>query len=430
MRRPRIGCIFESNAIARHVARMRRDTELLGVSFFESGQVDAWMDFVSHDLEVSLTLWLYPVLGFLDFHKDVHQEAVGDVRRALNILESHLVTRTYLVGEKITLADITAVSVLYYGMKFLFAPVFLKDFPSVQRWFITCVNQPQFVVRWFDAVALPLTPPLNSRGAHVCVCACVCLCVCVCVCVRRCPRLCWAASTRAPKRWWLTAPRRRRAPRLLPVPALVPPLVARRARASRSRSRSRRVASKRAARRLPLPLTPLPPPAPAPAPAKKEKKAGPFDGLAKSSMDGDEWKRTYSNSRPNYYAAMDWFWANLDTEGWSLWRCTYNYNSENKVAFMTSNLVGGYLQRCDEIRKFAFGSMVIVEGETYDVSGVWLIRGQSIQPMLDCNPDAEYYTWTKIENHGEDATRKMVGDYWCADEKLGDATLYDSKLFK
>ena len=173
-----------------------------------------------------------------------------------------------------------------------------------------------------------------------------------------------------------------------------------------------------------------PAPAPAPAPAKKEKKAGPFDGLAKSSMDGDEWKRTYSNSRPNYYAAMDWFWANLDTEGWSLWRCTYNYNSENKVAFMTSNLVGGYLQRCDEIRKFAFGSMVIVEGETYDVSGVWLIRGQSIQPMLDCNPDAEYYTWTKIENHGEDATRKMVGDYWCADEKLGDATLYDSKLFK
>ena len=33
------GCIFESNAIARYVARMRRDTELYGVSFFESAQV-------------------------------------------------------------------------------------------------------------------------------------------------------------------------------------------------------------------------------------------------------------------------------------------------------------------------------------------------------------------------------------------------------
>jgi glutathione S-transferase len=35
--------IFESNAIARYVARMRRDTELTGVSFFESAQVDRYM---------------------------------------------------------------------------------------------------------------------------------------------------------------------------------------------------------------------------------------------------------------------------------------------------------------------------------------------------------------------------------------------------
>ena len=34
------GSIFESNAIARYVARMRRDTELYGVSFFESALVD------------------------------------------------------------------------------------------------------------------------------------------------------------------------------------------------------------------------------------------------------------------------------------------------------------------------------------------------------------------------------------------------------
>ena len=33
------GTIFESNAIARYVARMRRDTELYGATFFESGQV-------------------------------------------------------------------------------------------------------------------------------------------------------------------------------------------------------------------------------------------------------------------------------------------------------------------------------------------------------------------------------------------------------
>lgn len=35
---PRQGSIFESNAIARYVARIRRDTELYGASFFESAQ--------------------------------------------------------------------------------------------------------------------------------------------------------------------------------------------------------------------------------------------------------------------------------------------------------------------------------------------------------------------------------------------------------
>lgn len=46
------GSIFESNAIARYVARIRRDSELYGVSFLESGQVDSWIDFCSHDIEL------------------------------------------------------------------------------------------------------------------------------------------------------------------------------------------------------------------------------------------------------------------------------------------------------------------------------------------------------------------------------------------
>jgi elongation factor 1-gamma len=46
------GCIFESNAIARYIARIRRDTELYGVSFLESGQIDSWIDFTTHDIEL------------------------------------------------------------------------------------------------------------------------------------------------------------------------------------------------------------------------------------------------------------------------------------------------------------------------------------------------------------------------------------------
>lgn len=53
------GSIFESNAIARYVARIRNDTELYGTSFFESAQVDSWIDFCSHDIELVRILNLY-----------------------------------------------------------------------------------------------------------------------------------------------------------------------------------------------------------------------------------------------------------------------------------------------------------------------------------------------------------------------------------
>ena len=46
------GCIFESNAIARYLARMRVDTQLYGATFFESAQIDSWIDFCAHELEL------------------------------------------------------------------------------------------------------------------------------------------------------------------------------------------------------------------------------------------------------------------------------------------------------------------------------------------------------------------------------------------
>lgn len=37
----------------------------------------------------------------------------------------------------------------------------------------------------------------------------------------------------------------------------------------------------------------------------------------------------------------------------------------------------------------------------YGVQGCWLIRGQSIAPLLEANPDAEYYEWTKADTTDE-----------------------------
>jgi elongation factor 1-gamma len=157
----------------------------------------------------------------------------------------------------------------------------------------------------------------------------------------------------------------------------------------------------------------------------------PFAGLPASKMSMDTWKKTYSNSKTDYYAAMVPFWnEQLDKENYSIWFCNYNYNEELAVAFMCSNQIGGFIQRTDEIRRYTFGTMIVFgEEKPFTIEGCWLIRGKSIQPLLDCNPDAEYYTWTQA-NVDDAAVRERVGKYWCEGTAIDGRVVYDSKVFK
>jgi len=60
----------------------------------------------------------------------------------LGTLETHLSTRTFLVGERITLADVHVASVLLYGYKKMFDAPIRAKIPNLTRHFETIVNQP------------------------------------------------------------------------------------------------------------------------------------------------------------------------------------------------------------------------------------------------------------------------------------------------
>ncbi|CBJ27519.1 eukaryotic elongation factor-1 B gamma [Ectocarpus siliculosus] len=360
------GSIFESNAIARYVARMRRDTELYGVSFFESAQVDSWIDFCAHEIELPATIWCYPVIGYMPYNDAAVSKAKEDLKIALGALEKALLHRTYLVGDKITLADITVASALVYPMKLVVSPEYRKAFPCVTRWFTTCVNQPQFkaVIGTVELAKEEMT----AEGA--------------------------------PK-----APKKEKKPQ-----------PAKKAKKKKEDKKEEDDGS----RDLGMPA--------------EEKKAphplAVMDKEAKSPFVGDTWKKIYSNN--SYEESMKQFWEIFDAEGWSLWICRYKYNAENTRLFMTSNLVGGFIQRSGEIRKWAFGCMQITgeEGKELIVSGAWLIRGQSIQPMVDANDDANWYDWVKVATPVSDADKALVTEMWCSETTVEGRPVLDGKVFK
>jgi len=138
------GAIWESNAIARYVARLA-DNGLYGRNKLEAAQVDQWLDWVSGELELASSVWLYPIWGIIPNVPEATANAQEDVKKNLAILNAYLLTRTYLVGERITLADIVVASSLSSLYKTVLDPNFRKPFPNVNRWFTTVVNQPNFV---------------------------------------------------------------------------------------------------------------------------------------------------------------------------------------------------------------------------------------------------------------------------------------------
>eukprot|EP00443_Scrippsiella_acuminata_P029731 CAMPEP_0115189894 /NCGR_PEP_ID=MMETSP0270-20121206/11748_1 /TAXON_ID=71861 /ORGANISM="Scrippsiella trochoidea, Strain CCMP3099" /LENGTH=395 /DNA_ID=CAMNT_0002603095 /DNA_START=22 /DNA_END=1206 /DNA_ORIENTATION=- len=139
-----MGCIFTTNAIARYVARCRADTSLYGKSFDDECQIDTWLEFCTHEIEVPLMTWVYPVMGLMDDVPKATSEAQADVKKAFTMLENQLKASAYLVGDFITLADIAIVCALREGFALVFDPAFRKPFPKACAWFERCCNMPQF----------------------------------------------------------------------------------------------------------------------------------------------------------------------------------------------------------------------------------------------------------------------------------------------
>merc|ERR1712176_970389 len=151
------GAIFESNAIARYVARIT-DKGLYGTTALDLGSIEQWIDFCTNEIDAPLLSWVLPLQGVWPYNKVKEDAAKEALKKALTVLNEHLKKNTFLVADRITLADIVCVCNLYEGMKSVFDAGFRKPYPCVERYFVTCVNQAEFkaVIGSFELCKTPM----------------------------------------------------------------------------------------------------------------------------------------------------------------------------------------------------------------------------------------------------------------------------------
>eukprot|EP00835_Amoeboradix_gromovi_P004076 NODE_298_length_11435_cov_0.210303.p4 type:complete len:296 gc:universal NODE_298_length_11435_cov_0.210303:1178-2065(+) len=162
--------------------------------------------------------------------------------------------------------------------------------------------------------------------------------------------------------------------------------------------------------------------------AKEVKKKHPCEELPPSTMILDEWKRIYSNNdtRPT---AIDWFWKNFDPTGYSVWHVEYKYGEELTKTFMTSNLIGGFYQRMERARKYAFGSLLVIgENDNNTIEGYFVFRGHEVLPEVVDAPDYPSFTFTKIDVMQQ---KSKFEDYLAWDgDSFKSRKCADGKIFK
>ncbi|XP_058097663.1 elongation factor 1-gamma 2-like isoform X2 [Magnolia sinica] len=363
------GPIFESNAIARYVARLKGDNTLYGSSLIEYGHIEQWIDFASMEVDANISRWCYPRLGWANMvHLPPAEEAaIAALKRALTALNTHLAANTYLVGHCVTLADIVMTCNLYVGFIHIMTKNFTSEFPHVERYFWTMVNQPHFCKVMGEVKQADSVPPVQSAKK--------------------------------------------------PVPA--------KESKPKTKDEPKKEIKKESAK-------PKAEDAEEEEEAPKPKPKNPLDLLPPSKMVLDEWKRLYSNTKTNFHeVAIKGFWDMYDPDGYSLWFCEYKYNDENTVSFVTLNKVSGFLQRMDLARKYAFGKMLVIGSEApYKVKGLWLFRGQEIpQFVIDECYDMELYEWSKVDISDEaqkERVNAMIEDL----EPFEGESLLDAKCFK
>lgn len=133
--------LSECIAIAIYVTSQNEKTTLLGKTKQDYASILRWMSYFNHEVLPPLGGWYSPLLGNAPYNKKAVEDSSKVALKAVAAVEEHLTHNTYLVGERITLADLFAAGILARGFEFFFDADWRNKNPATARWYNTIVNQ-------------------------------------------------------------------------------------------------------------------------------------------------------------------------------------------------------------------------------------------------------------------------------------------------
>ena len=134
-------CLSESNAILNFLAS---DSEYLPTDKFELAKVQQWQFFeqYSHEPFIAVARFIAKFLGLPDDRRAQYESKQAGGHKALAVMDEHLSSTDYFVGDRLTTADIALYAYTHVADEGGFD---LSLYPAIQRWLKKIADHPNYV---------------------------------------------------------------------------------------------------------------------------------------------------------------------------------------------------------------------------------------------------------------------------------------------
>ncbi|WVO18365.1 hypothetical protein L204_106080 [Cryptococcus depauperatus] len=159
----------ESSAIAEYIAELGTNQTLIPSDLKAKAEVHSWQATADQELFIPTAILFHMHIGKIPYVKPVYQIIADNITGRINVIDTILATKTFLVGDCITLADIFIVNSLITIFSAWFDAPARAKVPNVVRYVETVVNHPKLVeiftpLQFIEKAPTPQAPAKEQKA--------------------------------------------------------------------------------------------------------------------------------------------------------------------------------------------------------------------------------------------------------------------------
>ena len=402
------GNISQSDAIIYYLCQKYKP-ELLGQNAFEKAKIMQWTEFANCEISRCNRSIIYPIFGWDELNKDDYNRDNNKIKEYLKCIEKELEKNEFIIGNKITLADISLFAKTRFLMMFhLPEQMRNKLFPKLNKWFENLMNTKE-AMKAYGRTVLCKTPMKPFAGK-----------------INKNKPEKENKENKENKEEKDKNKEKEKDKNKNKKDKKEKKEKQKDKKENEQKDKPKQ--EKKEKEKEPY----IPGLLEVPRFNIKEIENNPLDSLPPSKFDLSKFKEEFINSKDKA-TSLNNFWTNFDQEGYSLWYIEYN-NSPNECVtlFRTCVIKGDILEQLKYFKKYCFGVLGAYGGNgAYKIKGCLLWRGKDIPEEIKAINCFNKMTFRKLDCNVE-KDKELVKEYWTKineNEKVFDLPAIDARYF-